>query len=112
MSCDKLDAMYVKIVVKNVKDDTLDIVSRTVHMVFPAMHLTSTSQKDDDTVFNYREETSLLNRHTGESSVLRNEIYNALCVLIESLRDSVSIVSCRMIYTTKAGIRVKIEASL
>lgn len=112
MNSDKLDAMYLKIVVKNVKDDTPDIVLRTVHMVFPAMCLTSSGKKNDDTVFNYREETSSLNRHTGESFVLRNDIYNALGTLIEALRNSVTVVSCRMIYTTKAGIRVKIEATL
>lgn len=113
MSNDKSDVVYLKVVVKNVENNTLKIVSSTVYAVFPAMRFTGSGQKPGGTTFNYQGEKFALNPNIGESFVLQNEVCVGLfSKLVEVLRESVPVVSCRLIYPTEAGIRVKIEATL
>ena len=113
MNSDKSNATYLKIVVKNVENNTLKIVSRTVYTVFPAMRFTGSGQKPGGTTFNYQGEKFELNLNSEEAFALQNEVcVGSFSKLVEALRKSVPVVSCRLIYPTEAGIRVKIEATL
>lgn len=113
MNSDNAGTMYVRVVVKNVENNTQESVSNTVYALFPAVRFTGRGQKNNGTAFNYRGETSALNPNIGETFVLRNDVCaGSLCKLVEVLRKSVPVVSCRMICTTKAGIRVKIEVTM
>lgn len=113
MNSDKSNAIYLKVVVKNVENDTLKIVSRTVYAVFPAMRFIGSGQKPGGATFNYRGEKFELNLNGEEAFALQNEVCVRLfSKLVEALRNTVPVVSCRLIYQTEAGIRVKIEATL
>lgn len=112
MSGDKAGTVYVKVVVKNVESNTQNIVSDTVYALFPAMHFSSSGPKTNGTAFNYQGEASALNRNTGEAFVLRNGVFTGLlCQLVDALRNSVTVVTCRMLYITAEGTRVKIEVT-
>lgn len=113
MNSDNAGTMYVRVVVKNVEDNTREAVSNTVYALFPAVRFTGCGQKTNGTAFNYRGETSAINPNIGETFVLQNDVCAGLLGrLVEALRKMVPVVSCRMICTTKAGIRVKIEVTL
>ena len=113
MSSDNAGTIYVKIVVKNVESNTQNIVSDTVYALCPAARLNSIRQKNDDTAFNYRVETTSLNANSGEAFIPGNETCaGLLCRLVEALRPAMTVVSCRMLYVTAEGIRVKIVVTL
>ena len=113
MSSDNAGTIYVKVVVKNRDGNTQENVSNTVYALFPATRLNSIRQKNDDTEFNYRVETKSLTPNSGEAFILGPEnCTDLLCRLVETLRPAMTVVSCRMLYITAEGIRVKIVVTL
>ena len=109
MSGDDAGTIYVKIVVKNGDGNTRENASNAVYALFPAARLNGVRRKNDDTAFNYRVDTTSLNRNGGEALVPRDEVCaGLLCKLVEALRPAMTVVSCRMLYITAEGIRVKI----